>query len=175
MHFPIALLPVIATHFAGLSQWWLLACQQPDKHSSEDFSLLVTCGVFARYFFVVFSWLFRGPLLSRKTVFGPFSLLFRGLFVAFSWFFRGPRFGQILRVLALEQSSELCVVSAERAAWKNSRSPSGIEIFKRGWKCQASHPANPYFMWRILRSRLKCSSEIEFFKLRWAKSPIANR
>ena len=31
-----------------------------------------------RGFFVVFSWLFRGPLLSRKTVFGPFSLLFRG-------------------------------------------------------------------------------------------------
>ena len=37
-----------------------------------------------RGFFVVFSWLFRGPLLSRKTVFGPFSLLFRGFFVAFS-------------------------------------------------------------------------------------------
>ena len=53
-----------------------------------------------------FSWLFRGPLLSRKTMFGPFSLLFRGFFVAFSWLFRGPRFGQILRVLALEQSSE---------------------------------------------------------------------
>ena len=72
--------------------------------------LFVTCGVFTRYFFVAFrgfSWLFRGPLLSRKTVFGPFSLLFRGFFVAFSWLFRGPRFGQILRVLALEQSSEL--------------------------------------------------------------------
>ena len=49
---------------------------------------------------MVFSWLFRGPLLSRKTVFGAF------FFVAFSWLFRGPRFGQILRVLALEQSSE---------------------------------------------------------------------
>ena len=57
--------------------------------------LFVTCGVFTRYFFVTFSWLFRGPLLSRKTVFGPFS-----------WLFRGPRFGQNLRVLALEQSSE---------------------------------------------------------------------
>ena len=68
--------------------------------------LFVTCGVFTRYFFVAFSWLFRGPLLSRKTVFGPFSLLFRGFFVVFSWLFRGPRFGQILRVLALEQSSE---------------------------------------------------------------------
>ena len=29
-------------------------------------------------------WLFCGPLLSRKTVFGPFSWLFRGFFVAFS-------------------------------------------------------------------------------------------
>ena len=28
------------------------------------------------------SWLFRGPDLSRKAVFGPFSLLFRGFFVA---------------------------------------------------------------------------------------------
>ena len=55
-----------------------------------------------RGFFVVFSWLFRGPLLSRKTVFGPF----RYFFVVFSWLFRGPCFGQILRVLALEQSSE---------------------------------------------------------------------
>ena len=39
--------------------------------------LFVTCGVLL----VTFSWLFRGPLLSRKTVFGPFSLLFRGFFV----------------------------------------------------------------------------------------------
>ena len=44
--------------------------------------LFVTCCVFTRYFFVVFSSLFRGPLLSRKTVFEPFSLLFRGFFVA---------------------------------------------------------------------------------------------
>ena len=55
---------------------------------------------------MAFPWLFRGPLLSRKTVFGPFSWLFRGFFVAFSWLFRGPRFGQNLRVLALEQSSD---------------------------------------------------------------------
>ena len=45
-----------------------------------------------RYFFVAFSWFFRGPLLSRKTVFGPFSLLFRGFFVAFSWLFSWPPF-----------------------------------------------------------------------------------
>ena len=30
---------------------------------------------------MVFPWLFRGPLLSRKTVFGPFSWFFRGFFV----------------------------------------------------------------------------------------------
>ena len=44
---------------------------------------------FTRYFFVAFPWLFCGPLLSRETVFGPFSSLFRGFFVIFSWFFRG--------------------------------------------------------------------------------------
>ena len=58
--------------------------------------LFVTCDVFTHYFFVAFSWffswLFRGPHLLGKTVFGPFSWLFR--------------FGQILRVLALEKSSE---------------------------------------------------------------------
>ena len=73
------------------------------------------------------SWLFRGPLLSRKTVFGPFSLLFRGFFVAFSWLFHGPRFGPILRVLALEQSSDFLLKllfrnkPREAARQKNSR------------------------------------------------------
>ena len=52
---------------------------QVDRHLSEDFSLLVA------FLLVTFSWLFRGPLLSRKTVFGPFSWFFRGFFVAFSW------------------------------------------------------------------------------------------
>ena len=63
------------------------------------FSRISTISRFSRFSRIrrqwFFSWLFRGPLLSRKTVFGPFSLLFRG-----------PRFGQILRVLALEQSSD---------------------------------------------------------------------
>ena len=44
---------------------------------------------------VAFPWLFCGPLLSRKTVFEPFSWLFRG----FSWLFRGfsvaPGLGKI--------------------------------------------------------------------------------
>ena len=66
--------------------------------------LFVTCGVFTRYFSVAFSWLFRDFFVA---LFWPFSWLFRGFFVAFSWLFRGPRFGQNLRVLALEQSSEL--------------------------------------------------------------------
>ena len=38
-----------------------------------------------RYLWRFYSLLFRGPLPSRKTVFGPFSLLFRGFFVALSW------------------------------------------------------------------------------------------
>ena len=46
-------------------------------HFSEDFSLLVA------FLLVTFSWLFRGPLLSRKTVFEPFSLLFRCFFRGF--------------------------------------------------------------------------------------------
>ena len=55
---------------------------------------------------LAFPWLFRGPLPSRKKK-NSFSWLFRGFFVAFSWLFRGPCFGQNLRVLALEQSSEM--------------------------------------------------------------------
>ena len=58
--------------------------------------LFVTC-------VVAFLRLFRGPHLLRKTVFGRF----RGFFVVFSWLFRGPHFGAILRVLALEESSDL--------------------------------------------------------------------
>ena len=65
--------------------------------------LFVTCDVFARYFFVAFPWLFHGPHLLRKQCLG----VFRGFFVAFPWPFHGPHFGQILRVLALEKSSEL--------------------------------------------------------------------
>ena len=44
-----------------------------------------------------------------------------------------------------------------------SRSPSGIENFKRDWKFQASHTPNLYFLsggWECWRSRLKISSEI---------------
>ena len=51
---------------------------------SEDFSLLAMflLVILFRGFFVVFSWLFRGPHLLGKTVFGPFSWFFRGFFVA---------------------------------------------------------------------------------------------
>ena len=64
-----------------MNKWALLMNVKIEnfKRDSEDFSLLVA------FLLVTFSWLFRGPLLSRKTVFGPFSLLF----VVFSWFFRG--------------------------------------------------------------------------------------
>ena len=54
--------------------------------------LFVTCGVFTRYFFVAFPWLFRGPLLSRNTVFGPFSWFFCGFFRGF---FVPPVLGKI--------------------------------------------------------------------------------
>ena len=68
--------------------------------------LFVTCGVFTRYFFVAFSWFFRGFFVALFCLEKQCSGLFRYFFVVFSWLFRGPRFGQILRVLALEQSSE---------------------------------------------------------------------
>ena len=67
-------------------------------------------GTFRSHFFgtfvgpgVVFSWLFRGPLLSRKTVFGPFSLLFRGFFVApvLGKFYAYSPWNSLLRFLAL--------------------------------------------------------------------------
>ena len=63
---------------------------------------------------MVFPWLFRGFFVAFICVekqclgiFRGFPWFFRGFSVAFSWLFRGPRFGQILRVLALEKSSEL--------------------------------------------------------------------
>ena len=74
--------------------------------------LFVTCEVVTfllvtfSWLFHGFSWLFRGPQLPGNSVWAlvvAFSWLFRGFFVAFSW----PHFGQILRVLALEKSSEI--------------------------------------------------------------------
>ena len=82
--------------------------------------LFVTCGVFTRYFFVA---LF---CLEKQC-----SGLFRYFFVAFSWLFR---FGQILRVLALEQSSEqffpesgemLIRVAKTFACYRGHLGPSG--------------------------------------------------
>ena len=49
--------------------------------NSEDFSLLVA------FLLVTFSWLFRGPLLSRKQCSGLFRYFFVVFFVAFSWLF----------------------------------------------------------------------------------------
>ena len=90
---------------------------------------------YSLYFFVAFSWFFRGPLLSRKTVFGPFSLLFRGFFVAFSW----PCFGQILRVLALEQSSDFLpslinphLRHSDQSTPKEALSSVGLEAHNTG-------------------------------------------
>ena len=58
--------------------------------------LFVTRDVFTHYFFVAFSW----PSSPWKNSVWAFL-------VVFSWLFRGPRFGQILRVLALEKSSDI--------------------------------------------------------------------
>ena len=56
---------------------------------------------------VTFSCFFRGFLVALVSLEKQCLGLFRGFFVVFSWLFRGPRFGQILRVLALEKSSDL--------------------------------------------------------------------
>ena len=53
-----------------------------------------------------FSWLSRGFFVALFCLEKQCSGLVRYFFVVFSWLFRGPRFGQILRVLALEQSSD---------------------------------------------------------------------
>ena len=42
-----------------------------------------------------------------------------------------------------------------------------LEIFKRDWNFQASHPPTPIFVGEFWRSRLKISSEIEIFKRDW--------
>ena len=68
--------------------------------------LFLTGEVFTRYFFVAFPWLFRGFFVTLICLEKQCLGVFRGFFVAFPWLFRGPRFGQILRVLALEKSSE---------------------------------------------------------------------
>ena len=73
--------------------------------------LFVTCDVFIRYFFVTFSWLFRGFFVALICLEKQCLGVFRGFFVVFSWLFRGPHFGQILRVLALEQSSDFMLLS----------------------------------------------------------------
>ena len=58
------------------------------------------------FLLVTFSWLFRGFFVALFCLENQCSGLFRYFFVVFSWLFRGPRFGQILRVLALEQFSD---------------------------------------------------------------------
>ena len=79
--------------------------------------LFVTCGVFTRYFFVAFSWFFRGFFVALFCLEKQCSGLFRYFFVVFSWLFRGPRFGQILRVLALKQSSVFLYFSWQTSIW----------------------------------------------------------
>ena len=91
----------------GKGQFGKISEESPDKSGksrknresffSEDFSLLVA------FLLVTFSWLFRGGFFVALFCLEKHCLgLFRGFFVVF----RGPRFGQNLRVLALEQSSD---------------------------------------------------------------------
>ena len=63
-----------------------------EEESDESFGegptirrLFVTCGVFARYFFVAFSWFFRGFFVALFCLEKQCSGLFRYFFVAFSW------------------------------------------------------------------------------------------
>ena len=77
---------------------WRRIIQKAFRNLWRFYSLLF------RGFFVVFSWLFVALFCLEKQCSG----LFRYFFVVFSWLFRGPSCGQILRVLALEQSSESC-------------------------------------------------------------------
>ena len=65
-------------------------------------------------------------------------------------------------------------ISLKPKDWKNSRLPSGIDIFNRDWKFQASHPPKSLFLWGILKvrdwkfqARLKFSIEIESFNRDW--------
>ena len=60
-----------------------------------------------RYLWRFYSLLFRGFFVALFSLEKQCSGLFRDFFVVFWWLFRGPRFGQILRVLALEQSSDM--------------------------------------------------------------------
>ena len=84
--------------------------------------LFVTCDVFTRYFCVALPWLFRGPHLLGKIVFGRFPWLFRGFFVAL---ILGKFF---LRVLALEVSS------------KTNRNAANSHFELSGWTCWKSCP-----------------------------------
>ena len=59
-----------------------------------------------RYLLRFYSLLFHGFFVALFCLKKQCSGLFRYFFVGFSWLFRGPCFGQILRVLALEQSSD---------------------------------------------------------------------
>ena len=93
-----------------------------DKKFSEDFSLLVA------FLLVTFSWLFRGFSVALFCLEKQCLGLFRGFFVVFSWLFRGPRFGQNLRVLALDQSSEVC--SSKRPPKLEPRSVRPNEVFE---------------------------------------------
>ena len=78
---------------------------------------------------MVFSWFFRGFFVAPFCLEKQCSGLFRYFFVVFSWLFRGPCFGQILRVLALEQSSEK-IMTVTKWNKNASRSNSSLQQWR---------------------------------------------
>ena len=77
----------------------------------------------------------------------------------------------------LAWKSQTCFSQTSATPWKERKwvqKSTTLEILKRAWNFQASHPPNPYFLWGILevriekiQERLKFSSEIENFKRSW--------
>ena len=82
--------------------------------------LFVTCGVFARYFFVAFSWLFRGFFVALFCLEKQCLGLFRGFFVVFSWLFRGFFVAPVLgNIYAYSPWNSLLIMSS----WKFRENP----------------------------------------------------
>ena len=122
---------------AGLTTWRRIT-NRTLPGISEDFSLLVA------FLLVTFSWFFRGFFVALFCLEKQCSGLFRYFFVAFSWLFRGPRFGQILHVLALDQSSENCGPRITRISTARSTKMSVIAVAEDRLKittaCQVLSP-----------------------------------
>ena len=72
-------------------------------------------------------------------------------------------FAEVLRSRARETFFIFQISPGAQRLQYFSRSPSGIDIFKREWTCQASHTPRPFFLQKI-QARLEFSSVSENFK-----------